>query len=197
MTELILGSQSPRRVEIMGYFSLPFRQVASHFDEESIPYAGDPAEYAVMLSMEKAKVLQKNFPKATILTADTVVSIDKLLLGKPKNDQEVLEMLNLLNGRTHSVITGVSVVSPNGTVSAHEETKVTCNSLTPDELHRYMRKLKLTDKAGGYAIQNSGSLLVKGIEGCYYNVCGLPINTVRIVLQKIGIDLWDYLKKFD
>lgn len=195
--EFILGSQSPRRVEILGYFSLPFRQVASHFDEESVPFTGDPAHYATALSMEKAKVLRVSFPEAIILTADTVVSIDGLLLGKPKDDAEGLKMLNLLQGRTHSVITAVSVVSPMGEASGHEETKVICNSLTPEEIRHYMQKHTLTDKAGGYAIQKSGSLLVKGIEGCYYNVCGLPVNTVRTVLQKIGIDLWDYLKEFD
>ncbi|MBS0656073.1 MAG: Maf family protein, partial [Verrucomicrobia bacterium] len=93
--------------------------------------------------------------------------------------------------------TAVSIVSPEMQATEHEETRVFCNSLTPDEMHRYMRKHKLKDKAGSYAIQKSGSLLIKRIEGCYYNVCGLPINALRLVLQKAGIDLWDYLKEFD
>lgn len=194
--ELILGSQSPRRAEILGYFSLPFKQVASHFDEESVAYQGDPFDYVRTLSLEKAKVLQTQFPKAIILTADTVVSVDEHLLGKPKDDEEMRRMLNLLAGRAHSVITGVCVVSPDITACEYEETKVFCNALTPDDIHRYMRKHELKDKAGSYAIQKSGSLLVKRIEGCYYNVCGLPVNTLREVLKKVGIDLWDYLKEF-
>ncbi len=194
--ELILGSQSPRRVEILRYFSIPFRQVPSNFDEESIPYEGDPVAYARRLSQEKAKVIQLQWPEAIILTADTVVSIDGQCLGKPGNQQEMMQMLTRLCGRWHSVITAVCVCTPKLTVCEHEETRVLCNQLTPEEIHRYLRVHHLEDKAGSYAIQKSGSIIVKKIDGCYYNVCGLPINAVRIALQQAGIDLWDYLQNF-
>lgn len=194
--EIILGSQSPRRAEILGYFSLPFTQVTSHFDEESVPYEGDPFTYTRVLSLEKAKVIQKQFPNSIILTADTVVSVDNMVLGKPKDDEEMKQVLQLLSGRAHSVITGVCVASPEVYACGCEETKVFCNRVTPDEIHRYMRSHNLKDKAGSYAIQRSGSLFVNKIEGCYHNVCGLPINTLREMLGKVGIDLWDYLKEF-
>lgn len=194
---LILGSQSPRRKEILGFFSIPFRQVSSAFDEDSIPYAGDAAKLARELALGKAKVLAATYPNETILTADTVVAIDNITLGKPANEAESKEMLTRLCGRWHSVITAVVGYKNGQFFSEEEETRVLCNVLTPDEIHRYMRVHALQDKAGGYAIQKSGSLLVRRIEGCYYNVCGLPINATRRILKKVGIDLWDHLKEFE
>lgn len=194
---LILGSQSPRRKEILGFFSLPFRQVSSAFDEDSIPYAGDAAKLARELALGKAKALAVAYPNETILTADTVVAIDGITLGKPANEAQSKEMLTRLCGRWHSVITAVVAYKGGQFFTEEEETRVLCNVLTPDEIHRYMRDHSLQDKAGGYAIQKSGSLLVRRIEGCYYNVCGLPINATRRILRKVGIDLWDYLKEFE
>ncbi len=195
MKEIILGSHSPRRVEIMNFFSLPFRQVASNFDEDSIAYKGDAASLARDLALAKAKSLAQDFPNDIILTADTVVAIDGLSLGKPLNENESREMLSRLCGRWHSVITALACYKDGKFYCEEEETKVLCNTLTPDELHRYMRVHALYDKAGSYAIQKSGSILVRRIEGCYYNVMGLPINALRLVLKEVGIDLWDYIKE--
>lgn len=195
MKEIILGSHSPRRVEIMNYFSLPFRQVASHFDEESIPYAGDAKKLASDLALAKLKVLASEYPDDTIITADTVVAIDGMSLGKPTNENESREMLVRLCGRWHSVITAVASYKAGKFFCFEEETKVLCNNATPDEIHRYMTIHALYDKAGGYAIQKSGSILVRRIDGCYYNVLGLPINTLRRALKEVGIDLWDYIKE--
>lgn len=195
MNEIILGSHSPRRVEIMNYFSLPFRQVASHFDEDSIPYRGDAAKLARDLALAKANVLALEYPGDIILTADTVVAIDGMALGKPLSEEESRQMLLRLSGRWHSVITAVASYKAGKFFCVEEETKVLCNSVTPDELHRYMRVHALYDKAGGYAIQKSGSIFVNKIDGCYYNVLGLPINAMRRVLKDVGIDLWDYIKE--
>ena len=195
--DLILGSQSPRRKEILNFFSLPFRQRTSHFDEDSVPFTRDPASYATTLALEKAKTLIKSYPDSLIITADTVVYVEGTILGKPTNDQEMLQMLQSLSNRWHSVITAVVAMSSTTCASGAEETKVLCNNLTPDQLHRYMRVHTLHDKAGGYAIQKSGSLFIQRIEGCYYNVCGLPINTLSCVLEKHGINLWNYLKDFE
>jgi septum formation protein len=195
--DIILGSASPRRKEILDFFSLSYRQVASRFDESTIPYEGNPFSYATKLALAKAQTLQKEFPNSIILSADTIVCIDDIILGKPRDDAEMLQMLLTLSNRWHSVVTGVVALSPTTTATGAEETRVLCNNVTPDELHRYMRKHTLTDKAGGYAIQKSGSLLVKQIDGCYYNVCGLPINTLSYVLKQVGVDLWDHLKDFE
>lgn len=193
---LLLGSQSPRRAEILAYFSIPFRQVASDFDEESIAYNGDATQLARQLALSKAKVLAQIYPQETILTADTVVAIDGLSLGKPSSPEEAKEMLTRLCGRWHSVITAVTSYNDGQFFCEDEETRVLCNVLTPEEIHRYMCVHKLEDKAGGYAIQQSGSILIRRIDGCYYNVLGLPINGMRRVLKQADIDLWDYLKNF-
>ncbi len=197
MKEIILGSHSPRRVEIMNFFCLPFRQVASHFDEATIPYQGDAAKLAYELALEKAKALALEHPSDIILTADTVVAIDGMALGKPINDDESREMIGRLCGRWHSVITAVAAYRQGQFYCKTEETKVLCNTATPDEIHRYMRIHALYDKAGSYAIQKSGSILVQRIDGCYYNVMGLPINTMRSILKEVGIDLWDYIKELE
>lgn len=194
--DVLLGSTSPRRKEILSFFSLPFRTISPDFDEESIPFEGDPIAYVTALAVGKAESLINTHPKSILITADTVVCIDNTVLNKPKDEKELFSMLQNLSGRRHSVWTAVCA-SKNGKLFCQaEETKVYCNTLTPDELHRYVKKHSLHDKAGGYAIQKSGSVLVKAIEGCYYNVCGLPINTLVSVLRKVEIDLWDYLKDF-
>jgi septum formation protein len=197
MKEVILGSHSPRRVEIMNFFSLPFRQVASNFDEDSIAYSGDPALLAKQLALAKAETLARDYTNDVIVTADTVVAIDGIVLGKPANEAESREMLNRLCGRWHSVFTGVASYNAGNYFCETVETKVLCVSATPDEIHRYMNVHALYDKAGGYAIQKSGSILVEQIVGCYYNVLGLPITGLRRALKAAGIDLWDYIKELE
>jgi septum formation protein len=194
--ELVLGSTSPRRKEIMQFFSYPFKQVAPSFDEAIIPFTGDPTEYVTTLAQGKARSLEAPFPDSIIVTCDTIVFIDNEVLGKPKDEKEAFRMLAKLSGRWHSVFTAIAVLKHNRLLSAVSETKVHCNTLSQEDIHRYYRAHSLADKAGSYAIQRSGSLLVKEIVGCYYNVMGLPIDTLRSLLQQVGIDLWDYLKPF-
>lgn len=194
--KIILGSASPRRREILDYFSLPYTIVSSQFDERKVSYNNDPKAYVEEIARNKAKALS-HYEDACVITADTCVSIDNKVLGKPESEDEMRAMLQLLSGRWHSVWTSVCVQAKGMCLIDAEETKVRCNSLTPDEMHRYIRKLALLDKAGGYAIQKSGGIFVKSIVGCYYNVMGLPINTLQKLLQKVGIDLWDYLEKFE
>lgn len=191
--QIILGSASPRRREIMGYFSLPFIQVPSNFDEESIEYQGDPAAYATTLSQKKAAVLAEGYSKEIILTADSVVFCDGRLYNKPANEKEAFRYLEELGGRWHSVYTGITVRKGSQTYSAHEETRLLFHKLTPEQIQKFHRHCYFLDKAGGYAIEKSGNLIVSRIEGCYYNVLGLPINTTRNLLLNVGIDLWDFL----
>jgi septum formation protein len=192
-SSLILGSSSPRRQEIMRYFSYPFTVASPPFDESQVPYTGDPNAYVTTLAFGKAKSLKDTYPNEVILTADTMVVIDGELLGKPKDDVEMRKMLAKLSGRWHTVYTGVAVASPKTIISHVEKTEVLCNTLSPEDIHRYMRGIMLHDKAGSYAIQGSGCLLVNKIDGCYYNVMGLPVNSVRKLLFTVGIDLWNYL----
>lgn len=191
--KIILGSASPRRREILSYFSLPFEQATSHFDEDSVPFTGDPAAYAQEIANQKALALGKLYPDDIILTADTVVSQGERVFGKPKDEEEAISFLTTLQGKEHSVFTAVAVLH-NGVLHHDvEETRVFFNTLTLEQIKSYLRALHYADKAGGYAIQLAGSLIVKRIEGCYYNVMGLPINTVAKLIKKAGIDLWNYL----
>jgi septum formation protein len=191
---IILGSQSPRRQEILNYFALPFEQISSGFDEEALPYSGNPAVYATDLALGKAFTLRECYPDAIILTADTVVHLDGKIYGKPTDRNHAKECLKELQGQWHSVFTGAVVSSPNGVFSGCEETRVLFNPLTDTQIDRYLEALHWADKAGGYAIQLAGSLIVRKIEGCYYNVVGLPIHLVSNLLLQTGVDLWEHLK---
>jgi septum formation protein len=194
MKQLILGSQSPRRMEILSFFSFPFTVITSNFDENEIPFEGDPIRYVCEIAKGKAQTLAQQFPEAMILTADTTVHKDGKIYGKPNDSEEAFQALSELAGQWHSVFTGVTLFSENQIWSASEETRVLFNPLSPQEICHYHKKFHWSDKAGGYSIQMGGGLAVKKIDGCYYNVVGLPINSVRELLLKVKIDLWDYLK---
>jgi septum formation protein len=194
--QIILGSQSPRRREILEYFSLPFVQVASEFDEDSIPFKGDPAAHAILLSQKKAETLAKRYPKDVILTADSVVFCKGKLYNKPVDEHEAFKFLSEICGEWQQVITGVTARRGSEIHSEHEETKLLFNRLSPEQIRKFHSHCYFLDKAGGYAIEKSGNLIVSRIEGCYYNVLGLPIQVTRNLLLKLGIDLWDFLKSF-
>lgn len=191
---MILGSQSPRRREIMSYFSLPFEQISPDFDEDAVPFRGDPAAYVCEIADGKAYSLAKDHPNALILTADTTVYQEGRIFGKPATKEEAFEFFSRLSGKWHSVFTGVALMHKGQIWSDYEETRVLFNTLTPEEIRGYHEKLHWADKAGGYMIQCAGGLAINKIDGCYYNAMGLPINTVRKLLREAGIDLWDYLK---
>ncbi len=194
MNKLILGSQSPRRREILNYFTIPFTQEAPSFDETQVPYHGDPAAFVCEVSSKKALCLQDKFPDSPLLTADTIVSLDGRLFMKPESPAEATSMLSELAGKKHSVFTGVTVALGQERYVAAEESLVEFHPLTEKEIRAYHESFHPMDKAGAYAIQRGGSVIVKRIEGCYYNIMGLPLNTTRRLLAKIGIDLWDFLK---
>lgn len=191
--KIILGSQSPRRKEILGYFGLPFEQVISHFEEETVSYSGDPAKYACMISQGKAGLLAQRFPEAIMITADTVVARNGKLYGKPRDEDEAFSTFSVLSGQWHSVFTGVTIQKGKTAYSLAEETKVLFNELNEKQIRHYLTRIEWADKAGGYAIQMAGGLIVRKIDGCYYNVMGMPINTVESLLKHFGIELWDYL----
>lgn len=191
---LILGSKSPRRAEIMRYFALPFEQISSDFDEESVPFTGDPILYVSAIAQGKAAALAMRFPESAILTADTTVFHAGKIYNKPRDNQEAYAMLRAFSGQWHSVYTAVSVRHGQLAYSACEESRVLFNELSDAQIHYYIDKLHVLDKAGGYSIHGAGGLMVRRLEGCYYNVLGLPINTAQELLQKIGIDLWHYLQ---
>jgi septum formation protein len=191
--QVILGSQSPRRIEIMNYFKLQFKQASPPYDESLVPFKGDPKAYVCELSSGKAHSLVQKFPNDIILTADTIVYLEGKIYGKPKDENDAYKSLSELVGRWHTVYTGVTVMLGEKSYHQAEATQVLFNDLTPDQIRHYHSRLNWADKAGGYAIQLAGGLIVKKIDGCFYNVMGLPINTVEVLLKHFNIELWDYL----
>lgn len=190
---VILGSQSPRRQEILEYFTLPFVVAPSNFDERGLSYDGNVEAFVQISAQQKGKALLKKFPDDVIITADTVVYFEGKILQKPEDDTEAFEMLKALSGKTHEVVSGVAVRKGKQEESGVERTRVTFNAVGDREIHAYLKVSPGTDKAGAYGIQECGSLLVKGIEGSFYNVVGLPINLLYQKLKLFGIDLWDAL----
>ncbi len=193
--DLLLGSQSPRRKEILNYFSLPFQTATPSFDEELYPFEEDPSAYVSFLSKGKAESLKDHHPHSLILTADTVVYRSGKVYGKPLTSEQGFEFLKELSNTQHTVYTGLTLGFKDTWFQSVEETQVLFNTLTDDQIKGYQNAVHWPDKAGGYMIQGSGSLIVKRIEGCYYNVMGMPIQALSRLLLKFNIDLWNYLKK--
>lgn len=192
---LILGSTSPRRREIISYFSLDFEQISPDYDEEAVPFPKDnPKDYVLELATGKALSLATQYPDALILSADTIVYKNGKVYGKPKTEADAFLAIQELQGGWHSVYSAAAVACNGKVLNGCEETKVLMNALTETEIKKYLNALHWADKAGGYAIQLAGSLIVSKIEGCYYNVMGLPINTVNQLLKTAGLDLWDHLQ---
>lgn len=192
--QIILGSGSPRRGEILRFFSLPFVQVSSTFDEDSVSFTGDPTSYVQELSLKKGESLLSTYSDHPILTADTTVFCEGTIYNKPKNREEAVLFLQNLSDRWHSVFTSLSLLYQGRTETRYEETKILFHPLSLDQIDLYLQHINFLDKAGSYAIQQGGGLIVKKIEGCYYNVMGLPLTSLRELLLSIHIDLWRHMK---
>ncbi|MDN3504082.1 MAG: Maf family nucleotide pyrophosphatase [Rhabdochlamydiaceae bacterium] len=190
---MILGSKSLRRQEILSFFNLPFEVVGSSFDERSVPFQGFATDYVETIAVEKSAPLAKQFPDQLILTADTAVHFENKIFNKPLSFEQAFDMLKTLNGKHHEVVSGVCIRKGDSVHSANETTKVQFNLLTDTQIRSYIKAVDVLDKAGAYAIQGLGSMLVKQIHGCYYNVMGLPLNTTSQLFNKVNIDLWQYV----
>lgn len=184
---LILASASPRRKDIMSLAGFSFSVINPHADE-TIKDGLNSSETAEYLSRIKAKAAIKLADKNdTIICADTIVVIDGKILGKPKDRDDAFYMLKTLSGKTHTVITGVTVVNNSEFITFSEKTLVTFYDLSDDEINSYINTNEPFDKAGAYGIQGFGSVLVKGINGDYFNVMGLPIARLSRVLKPLKV----------
>jgi len=186
--KLILASSSPRRAEILANAGLPFSVLSSAVDES--PYPGEtPAALVQRLANAKADlVTARAIGPAIILAADTVVVLDDKILGKPSSVEDARHMLQQLSGRTHSVLTGVALVRlPDGERRQFiESTLVHFRPITDEELSSYLATEEPHDKAGAYAIQGQAGRYIPRIEGCYFNVVGLPLSRVLTELKGLG-----------
>ena len=180
--KLILASQSPRRKELLGLLGLPFEIRASNADETMAPDR-DIAEQVALVSRRKAEATPRE-ENSVVIAADTIVVCDEKRLGKPKDREEAIKMLRLLSGRTHQVMTGMTVLWQDKLYSCTEVTEVTFRPLTDREITRYVDSGDCMDKAGAYGIQGGGALFVQGIRGDYYNVMGLPVCRLVQVLRQ-------------
>lgn len=194
MFQFILGSQSQRRKEILEFFNLPFKQAVSYFNEEAVPFDGDPEEYVRVLSLGKARALHPLYPEAIILTADTIVYREGVVYGKPQDRADAFRILSALSGHWHAVYTGMSLLYGEQIFHRVEKTDVLFNPLSPREIDFYLDSFSWSDKSGSYGIQAGGGLAVNKIHGCYYNVMGLPTNALKDLLSHVGIDLWKHVK---
>jgi len=187
---IILASASPRRKELLSLIGLKFNVDASDY-EEDLGLKLKPHELAKFLSWEKARSVSHKYRDAVIIAADTFIVFRGKLLGKPHTEKEAIKMLTLLNGKSHSVVTGYAVLDTNTgkKSSCSVETKVWFRNMADDELCAYVKTGEPLDKAGAYAIQGIGSLIVKKIEGDYFNVIGLPVASLTGTLKKFGINV--------
>ena len=183
-SRLILASKSPRRCELLTRFGIPFETFSPDVDESCNL---SPAEAVEVLSRRKALATVPCFPDSFILSADTLVSVNGNVLGKPSGTDDAVRMLSLLSGRIHQVYTGVTVVSPSGEVfTASDRTSVTFCDIPEEEILSYVLSGEPLDKAGSYALQGHAALWVTRIEGSDTSVIGLPLYLVRQLLLKAG-----------
>ncbi|MCL2684131.1 MAG: Maf family protein [Synergistaceae bacterium] len=189
MARLILASGSPRRSELLSAAGFVFETVVPGIEELTAP-GEDVRTMAARLAREKSVAVSRKYPDAWVIGADTVVDVDGEPFAKPKDKGDAVRMLGILNGRSHLVHTGVSIAGDGeARTSFVETTKVTFGSLSKEEITAFVESGLGLDKAGAYAIQSRGALLVERIEGCYYNVMGLPIYRLKKIFEKLAPDL--------
>ncbi|CAH0119131.1 dTTP/UTP pyrophosphatase [Paenibacillus sp. CECT 9249] len=190
---LILASSSPRRQELIRSLGLPFEIVASDVDE-STPPDWTPAHTVEQLALRKAQAVSERLAppnESIVIGADTVVVLDDEVLGKPKDREDAASMLRRLQGRSHQVFTGVACIDmrTGRTEASHRMTHVRMKPLTERQIAAYAASGEPDDKAGAYAIQGLGATIVESIEGCYFNVVGLPLSLLSDMLASFGIEV--------
>ena len=194
MRRLVLASASPRRRELLAQAGFSFEVHPAHIPEDPLP-AEDPIAYVVRLAREKAgavfaqlsgtQLSSDGAAALQVLGADTTVTLDNHILGKPEDAADAARMLRMLSGRTHRVITGVAVVTSNTAEVAAEVTGVQFLTLSDEEIADYIATGEPMDKAGAYAIQGRAARWIPRVQGCYFNVVGLPIALVSTILESV------------
>ena len=188
--QFVLASASPRRRELLNMLGVKDLIICPAKGEEVIPPHASPAQTVETLAAGKcAEVAALYDRRDLILAADTVVAVDDRILGKPRTEAEAEEMLHLLSGREHFVYTGIAVKYGGQSVVEHERTAVHFRSMTGREIRAYIASGECMDKAGAYGIQGLGGYFVSGICGDYYNVVGLPLCRLGVILGRLGVDL--------
>lgn len=191
MKKLYLASNSPRRKSLLNQIGLTFSIITADIDETPLTNEA-PCDYVQRLAIEKAKTGFNKLPEsqqktAYVLAADTTVSIDNKILGKPLSQQQAVTMLMALSNKTHKVFTAIALYYQDGFINQVISTDVTMRVITEEEAIAYWQTEEPKDKAGGYAIQGLASLFIEKIHGDYYAVVGLPLFATTLLLKQVGI----------
>ena len=189
--DIYLASRSPRRRELLAQIGVRFAVLHADTDETRAP--GEmPEDYVLRLAVEKARAVREMLPEhevRPVLGADTAVVVDGLILGKPDSLEQAMDMMRLLSGRSHRVLTAVALIARDGERTDLCESRVTFRAIDETEVIRYWGTGEPRDKAGGYAIQGHGAVFVAGLNGSYSGVMGLPLFETGRLLDQVGIDL--------
>ncbi len=186
---IVLASSSPRRRELLSTLGLGF-DVINPSSDETVSENETPEDFALRVSVEKACSVSRSLGEgAVVIGADTIVVVDGEILGKPEDPEEASSMLRKLSGKEHRVFTAFSIVRPKNEILHSEivDTSVRVKPLAASEIEGYIKTGEPMDKAGAYGIQGIGSFMVRGIEGSYSNVVGLPVEELLTALKKLGI----------
>lgn len=183
--DIILASASPRRKEILENTNLKFHIIKSDI-EERILKEESPEQVAMRLSFEKCMNIASNHESSLVIGADTIVVLDDMILGKPKDKDEAYFMLKKLSNRVHQVITGISLINLEGNkkIIDYVVSNVKFKDLSEEDIKDYIQTNESLDKAGAYGIQGYGALLVEEIKGDYFNIVGLPISKISDLLKE-------------
>ncbi len=184
---IYLASKSPRRRKLLKQVNLNFKSFSVEMDEKVFPNE-KPSKAVLRLSKEKLNLAKQKVKNGIIITADTIVVLNNNIIGKPINKKDAFKILKSLSGRTHIVYTGYTVYNSNTqkSISEYEKTKVSFRELTDQEITEYINSGSPMDKAGAYGIQDDfGAVFIKKINGCYYNVVGLPLSKLYHALLRV------------
>lgn len=185
--KIILASASARRKELLTLIGLDYISIPSNTDETPPPNC-EAHELVQHLALQKAQAVATQYPNDCVIGADTIVLLpDGTIIGKPKDSSDAIRILHLLQGKTHTVLTGVALLTPGHCDVRFDSTQVTFSSLTANEISWYVATGDPLDKAGAYGIQGPFGMFVKRIEGNYFNVIGLPLPTLYAMLKQAGI----------
>ena len=192
--DIILASASPRREELLLLLGLRFRVLPSNFDESGVPQ-WPPEQHVLESARGKADDVAARIPDGLVIGADTVVVVDRAILGKPQDAEDARRMLRLLSGRAHYVYSGLCVIERAGdrtirSLADSVRTEVRFGELSDEIIDAYVRTGEPLDKAGAYGIQERGSVLVEGIAGDYFNVVGLPVYRLSRMLAEFGVPIF-------
>ena len=186
-----LASKSPRRKELLKQIGLNFTVDISEIDERRFSHSS-PLNLVKNLAKAKARIISKKHKDAIIIAADTLVVLNKEIIGKPKSKRDAMQMLKKLNGKTHLVITGFTILDSKKEITEIVKTKVKFKKMTKKEIDDYVKTGEPLDKAGGYGIQGKGAIFIEGIKGDFFNVVGLPIYALSKALERSGVDVSSY-----